>query len=110
MTFSSFFFLLKMEADLNPAECIPEFCQFLAAFVFIFICCNIGEMMTNQFKIFDEQLYQCNWYSFSIGMQKIFAIFMSFSRQPAVVHGFGNIEMTRITFKEVLIPSMKINE
>lgn len=72
-------------------------------FVGTFTCCNFGEMTSYQFEMFDEQLYQSNWYLFSNEMQRMLIVFMSFTVQPAILHGYGNVEATRATFKQVIL-------
>ena len=75
----------------------------MVTFVLIFACYDSGELMTNQFEIFDKQLCECNWYLFSIEMQRILVIFITITKQPTIIRCYGNIEITRETFKKVSI-------
>lgn len=73
----------------------------LMAFSLIFLLCELGEMVTNQYEMLDFEMYQCDWYLFSVGMQRSLVIFMSFSQQPIMIQGFGNTRCVRDTFKKV---------
>lgn len=64
--------------------------------------CNLGEMLTKHFEMFDDALGQCDWYLFSIEIQRMLVIIMSNSQRPAILTGYGNIQCTRETFKKVL--------
>lgn len=92
---------IKAEPNLNSGEYIITFGQMFVTFVITFICCNIGEMTSNQFDLFDEQLYQCNWYLLSNEMQRMLIIFMPITQQPSIIRGFGNVEVRQETFKMV---------
>lgn len=94
---------IKSEPDLNSVEYITTFGQMMTAFVLMYAFCDFGEQMTNQFETFDEQLYQRKWYLFPIEMQHMLVTFMSITQQPAIIHGFGNTEVSRDTFKKVFI-------
>lgn len=68
----------------------------------IFFYCEFGAMVTNQFKIFNERLCQCNWYFFPIDVQRIFLIYMLDAQDPIFISGYGNILCTRDSFKNVI--------
>lgn len=71
----------------------------------IFLVCELGETVTNQYEILNAELYQCtDWYSFPIGMQRMFVTFMSCTQRPVFIHGYGNklTQCTRETFKKVI--------
>lgn len=67
-------------------------------FALIFFLCECGELVLSQFDAFNNQLYQCNWYLFSMEMQRMLVIFMINTQQPPTIHGFAN---TRDAFKGV---------
>lgn len=71
-------------------------------FIFILMFCELGEMVCNQFEMFNDSLEQCNWYSLPIEMQQMMIIFMANAQQPTWISGFGNILCTRDTFKKVI--------
>ena len=72
------------------------------AFTLIFFYCELGKMVTNEFNLFNEELCQCKWYLFSLDMQRMMLIFMSDAQQPMLLRGYGNIECTRDSFKNVI--------
>lgn len=72
------------------------------SFQIISVFCGFGEMVTDQFEIFDDELAQCNWYSLPIKLQRQYGIFMSGAQQTTYIRGFGNIECTRESLKQVL--------
>lgn len=69
--------------------------------VILFLYCDLGQTMTNQFDGFNDELCRYNWYLFPIEMQHMLVIIMANTQQPAIVQGFGNIMCTRDAFKKV---------
>lgn len=70
-------------------------CSFLALF------CEFGEMITEQFEMFNDELSQCKWYLFSTDVQQMFVILMAFAQKPMNICGCGKIKCTRESFKKV---------
>lgn len=68
----------------------------------VFIACEFGEMVTERFEYFNEAIEQCNWYLFSLDVQRVFVIVLSNTQQSIFLKGFGNIALSRDTFKRVL--------
>lgn len=70
----------------------------------VFFLCEIGEKMTSQYEFLNYELCLCDWYLFSVGMQKMFATFMSYTQHPVFIHGYGNTltQCTRETLKKVI--------
>lgn len=71
------------------------------SFVVIFCVCEFGHQLTQEFEMFDEKLCQFNWYLLPIELQRMFVIVMANAQQPNVMQGFGNIQCTRDSFKQV---------
>lgn len=71
------------------------------SFVMIFCSCEIGERVTEQFDVFDITVKQCQWYLMPIELQRMFVIVLSSSQQPVYLHGYGDIQCTRASFKQV---------
>lgn len=65
---------------------------------------NFLSMWINQYELLNDEMYQCDWYSFLIEMQQMFVTFMSFTQQPVLIHGYGNTltQCRRDTFKKVI--------
>lgn len=81
----------------------------LYAFGSIFIFCEHGELVNNGFNEFNEELCQCDWYLFSIEMQRNLIIFNEYTQQPAIIRGFANTVCTREAFKKVKKVSFSIS-
>lgn len=81
---------------------IDTFLELVWSFLAIFLFCEFGGMVTNRFDEFHDELWQFNWYSFPIEMQKAFLIFMVNVHKPATIEGYANILCTRELFKQVI--------
>lgn len=95
-----------MDVDSQPNEIIATVIVAVSASIFLFSFCMFGESLTNQFDVLDDKLYQCSWYSFPIGIQRMLITLMSNTQHPATITGYGNIECTRDTFKTVNMGSV----
>lgn len=73
------------------------------SFGLILLICDFGEMVTIKFDSFDMDLWQCDWYLYSIEMQRIYKIFMSHTQLPTNIRGYGDIKCTRDTFQKVFV-------
>lgn len=67
----------------------------------ILICCEFGEMVTNRFKAISDIIYDSDWYSFPMGIQRVLPTIMVAAQRPVVLMGFGNVPLTRENFKKV---------
>lgn len=75
------------------------------AIAVIFLYCELGEMVINQFNGFEKDLCQCKWYLFPIEIQQMLLIFVADAQHPISIRGYGNIVCTRDAFKSVrLLP------
>lgn len=93
------------EVESNPLDVVWILCAFAEmfwSFAFLFFFCEFGEMVTNQFDQFDDELPQCNWYRFSMEMQQLYLMFIINTQTPTNIRGFGNLLCTRAVFKTVL--------
>lgn len=71
------------------------------SFVTIYAFCEMGETVTSQFNIIEESLNECNWYLFSLKLQRIHLIVLANAQHPTTVNGFGNLVCTRDSMKKV---------
>lgn len=71
------------------------------SFVIIFCICEFGEQLTQQFQVFDDALCKFKWYLMPTEMQRMLVIVMSNTQQASFMYGYGNIECTRDSFKQV---------
>lgn len=95
-------FHFKSDANLTPAEMAPPLFSIILALAIVFVVCEFGQRLTDQFEMFDEKLSLCKWYLFPFELQQMFLIVMSNTQQLTCLHGYGNIPCTRDSFKEVL--------
>lgn len=94
----------QIDSTVIQLEIISSFTQMFWAFAFIFLLCYFGELITKQFNEFDEQLFQCDWYSYPIEMQILYSRFILYSQQPTYIQGYGGTFCTRDNFRKVWIP------
>lgn len=67
-----------------------------------FLLCELGARMTNQFKIFDDELGRCDWYVLPIEQQQMYLIFRSDAQRAVNIYCFGGIICERATYKMVM--------
>lgn len=75
-------------------------------FVFWSICwiaflCEFAELITNRFNMFSDELWQCDWYSFPIDVQRSLIIVILNTNVPTILHGSAGAVCTREAFKMV---------
>lgn len=73
----------------------------LSCFVQIFLICDFGHKVCNQFIALEDSIYRINWYLLPIDLQRFLLIIMIASQKSVEIRGFGNISCTRETFKKV---------
>lgn len=89
---------------MNVMEWQQTFLWILLTGLLIFFLFELGEMVTNQYEMLNAELYQCDWHSFPLEMQRMFVTFMTCTQQPVFIHGYGNTltQCTRETLKKVI--------
>lgn len=80
---------------------IPPVFSLVWSFAIIFVVCEFGQQLTHQFVLFDEELCQFNWYLLPIELQRMLVIIMANAQQASFMQGYGNIQCTRGSFKQV---------
>lgn len=73
----------------------------LWALFYLFVLCDFGQKVANQFELFENEICKCKWYLFPLEMQRVFAFAMLNAQHLVVVEGFGNIKLTHDTSKKV---------
>lgn len=72
------------------------------SFIEIFLFCNFGEMVTQKYIEVNHAFFECNWYLFPIEIQRHYMpMILMNTQQTVILRGFGNIDITRETFKKV---------
>lgn len=90
-----------MDDNSKPIEIGIHSLYVLVVFEFLFMLCEPGERVTNQFEMFGEELERCNWYKLSIEMQRIYLTFLVNTQQNLNIECYGGIQCTRETLKMV---------
>lgn len=70
-------------------------------FFYIFMICEPGQRVTDQFQNFGIEFERCEWNKLPSEMQQMFLILLSDTQQPKNLQTYGSIECTRETFKKV---------
>lgn len=95
------FLPLKWNDDPNVIEIISIALAGLYTFVFNSVVCELGQWMTNQYEVFEDELTTCDWYALPIEMQQLYLIFLLDAQQPIHIQCYGGIACSRETFKVV---------
>lgn len=101
MIFFTFKCHSKLAQNFNPIELILTWIMMCCSTLIIFFLCEFGGMARNQFEFFADELHQCNWYAFPIGMQQLLFTFIANTQRPAIFRGYGGVHCSRDTFKTV---------
>lgn len=84
-------------------ELVQPIMMIFWVFFLIFAYCESGEKLSIRFDEINDIIYQCDWHSFPIEVQKILPIIMEASQKQVRLNGFGNIPFLRETFKGVIL-------
>lgn len=91
----------KSKDNVNPIEIFrPAFVVFWSI-VIVFVDCECGERLAQQFNEIDTEYSQSKFYFFPVDLQRMYLILMLDIQQPVYIRGYGNIVCTRDFFKEV---------
>lgn len=89
---------------MDKIDLITTICLVFWSIVFIYLYCECGEGVTDQFNQFNDELDQCNWYIcylFPIKLQRMLIVVIIDAQYPAVIRGYANTTCTRDSFKKV---------
>lgn len=96
------FLFLKWDNDSKLMELSFTFVLIFWTFGLIFLICEPGKRVTDQFELFGKELERCDWHLLPIDMQRMFVIFLSNIQQSVHIRSYGDIKCSRELFKEVL--------
>lgn len=71
------------------------------SYIGIFIFCEFGERVTNEYIDVDNEINQLDWYLYPLRIQQFMIMTIAGSAQPVVIRGYGNCLCTRESFKNV---------
>lgn len=89
-----------MDGDSKPIK-LSLFTVLTCLGIILFSFCELSQMVTNQFESFGDELGRCNWYLFSIEIQKKFLFALLNTQLPVSIIGFGNFDASREMSKKV---------
>lgn len=101
---------MKVESDGFGIELTVTLLFVLWTFTPIFLLCAAGEMVTDQFDVFNAELCMCNWYMFPLEVQKMLIIFLAGSQDPVNIHGFADTICALEAYKRVIRSSYIAHE
>lgn len=67
----------------------------------VFIICELGQRMNNDFHEIHNTIDRLDWYLFPIKIQRMLPTIIANAQQPILLECFGSITCTRETFKKV---------
>lgn len=85
----------------NPFQLMEILFMLLWSFGLLGFFCEFGEMVTNQFELFDVELWQCDWYFFPMKLQRMLVLIMTNTQKTTQIQGYANTLCSRSAFKEV---------
>lgn len=71
-------------------------------FGLVFIYCEFGQQIGLCYRRVDDAIYQMDWFSFPIEVQRRVPMILMLTQKPVEFKGFGDIVFTRDTFKRVI--------
>lgn len=89
------------EINSNPMAMMEILCLMLWSFAILFLSCELGEMVSTQFDMFEMELRQCDWLYYPIELRRMLVIFMLNAQMPTIIRGFAITSCTRECFMEV---------
>lgn len=68
-----------------------------------FIYCYFGKLATKSFEDMPDLLYESNWQTFPIRLQKYIILMIGNMQRPLYYHGFGMVLLDLGTFSKVRV-------
>lgn len=96
------FWCFEKSNNASPAEILTTLIQIAYTFVTLYAACEMGQRVAYQFNLFNEKVYDCDWYLFSLEMKRIYAIALIGSQDPVIIEGYANTVCTRNAFENVI--------
>lgn len=101
-TVCSTLLVIHLETDnMNLTSLISELLCMAYAFGQMFLFCEMGENLNNQFSRVSDAIYSSSWYMFPRDLQRIIPTVMMAAQRPVTLQGFANLRCTRQAFKKV---------
>lgn len=71
------------------------------AFGVVFVACEVGQRISNEFSEINDVIERFDWYLFPDELKKILPIVMNLAQRPVCIDFFGSIACSRDVFKKV---------
>lgn len=101
------FVFSKWAEESNSFEITSSCFVLLWMTVFVFLLCEPGARMTNQFGIFSDDLSRCDWHLLSLEMRRNYVIFLT--QRSANLLSYATITCERETSKKVCSMVVQLN-
>lgn len=89
-------FVLHIEINtMQPINTIITLMWMCWTFAQMFIFCELGENVTDQFNQISNAIYSSDWYMFPKEIQRIIPIIAMSAQRPVIIQGFVNLKCTR---------------
>lgn len=75
--------------------------QIIYSFGLVFMYCELSEQIKMQFEEVNSTLYELNWYTCPMRVQRMMTMIVLMVQQPVDLMAFGGIPCSRQTFKSV---------
>lgn len=72
------------------------------------LLCEPGAMLTEKFDGLSDELSQCNWFTLSTKMQRMYVLFLSDTQNEIKLMSFAGITCERETLKKVAVSHVQI--
>lgn len=85
----------------DSADALQIGISFVSLLPTLFLFCYIGDRVTQRFENIGDAVYQLEWYTLPLDMQRSLAIVIALAQRRIYVRGFANVRSTREMFKKV---------
>lgn len=67
----------------------------------LFLYCFFGKLATESYAVIADHMYESNWRTLSVDLQKYFILMIGNGHRPVFYHGFGIAILNLETFAKV---------
>lgn len=92
---------LELEHAVIPFMLISLVFLMFWSFSLVFFLCEFGGTISDKFDELTDVIYQCNWYSYPVEVQRMITTILMSTQDSIALCGFGNVLCNRIMFKKV---------
>lgn len=100
--------LFQSERELNSDDIVFTSLMIFWSFVALLGFCTMGEILTQQFDQFYDELCNQNWYSFPVELQQMLVMFIRIAQKSVTIHGSATTLYRLQAFKEASIFGIQI--